>query len=387
MEGWKTGHCFVYLRRPFSFLASQNSSTVLAAKRDYSRKRNTSTALNNIPDVNMNLSPTYPLGTEKSIRSQITEKTGRYKVLNRIGGGSSIRGASVFEVSDRYQNPYAAKIGKKGDNDLRLEFSFLQRFWARRNANVTPPQFAEGCRYKEYDMQKQWVRREVAAVTPQVFEMGKYKNYDMLVMQLLGENMRQVSDRLQRTFSNKTLIMITIRILRSLEHMHNCGYVHCNLKPENVVLGRGTSENNIYIIDYVDAQRWIATKHEYRNRGSTTFSSMNAHRNLSTSRNDDIESLMYCMTYLRCQYLPWDEVTCVPTVLWMKETITADNLMGELPKAFGKIWNDLKVKKYAERPSYEIYVGWLNEDLDKAGQVDDAVFDWTRGPERDSSHY
>ena len=35
-----------------------------------------------------------------------------------------------------------------------------------------------------------------------------------------------------------------------IEHLHNAGFVHRDVKPDNFVMGLGSLENTVYMIDF-----------------------------------------------------------------------------------------------------------------------------------------
>lgn len=56
------------------------------------------------------------------------------------------------------------------------------------------------------------------------------------------------------------LIYIFFQIDR-IEIMHKAGYVHCDLKPDNILVGnKPESINTIYLIDYGLAHKYIKSE-------------------------------------------------------------------------------------------------------------------------------
>jgi serine/threonine protein kinase len=41
-----------------------------------------------------------------------------------------------------------------------------------------------------------------------------------------------------------------MQLLHRFEFVHKLGYVHCDLKPDNFLIGRGEHANKIFLIDF-----------------------------------------------------------------------------------------------------------------------------------------
>ena len=61
----------------------------------------------------------------------------------------------------------------------------------------------------------------------------------------------------QRAFSVKTVCLIAKAALSRLEILHNHGYVHRDLKPDNFMVGYGPKFKTIYLIDLGLAKAFI----------------------------------------------------------------------------------------------------------------------------------
>lgn len=109
------------------------------------------------------------------------------------------------------------------------------------------------------------------------------------------------------------MIKIAIQILTRLEHLHNKGFVHRDIKPDNFLIGLNKLQDKIYMIDYGLAKRYMNTKTQQHvpfaeNRGvhgTSRYISTNGHLGFEQSRRDDIESLAYVLLYFINGSLPW----------------------------------------------------------------------------------
>jgi casein kinase 1 len=53
-----------------------------------------------------------------------------------------------------------------------------------------------------------------------------------------------------RRFSLKTVLMIGLQVIDRLEAFHKIGYLHRDLKPDNLVIGFEEKNKVIYLIDF-----------------------------------------------------------------------------------------------------------------------------------------
>ena len=97
-------------------------------------------------------------------------------------------------------------------------------------------------------------------------------------------------------------------LINNLQLIHHLGYVHCDIKPGNILLGNQSNHedpNRIYLIDFGLADKFITCDEEShisfsknkRRCGTISFMSINSHRYHSLSRRDDLQSLAYALSY------------------------------------------------------------------------------------------
>lgn len=138
-----------------------------------------------------------------------------------------------------------------------------------------------------------------------------------LLIEAQGKNLRLVMDEMKcGNFTKSTIMKIGIQVLDLLELLHDCHFVHGDLKFENLVFGQ-RDKNKIYLIDFGLATKILtdAGLHEERVNtktfsGNFLFASMNSCRGYSKSRRDDVESLIYMISYyISNKYLPWCDLT------------------------------------------------------------------------------
>ena len=100
------------------------------------------------------------------------------------------------------------------------------------------------------------------------------------------------------------------------KEIHSKGYVHGDVKPENMMLGQpGTPDGKkLFSINFGLGRRWRHSRSdkqvEYDQRpdvlkGTARYASAHVLLGRCTSKTDNLESLAYVMIYLPCGRLPW----------------------------------------------------------------------------------
>lgn len=63
----------------------------------------------------------------------------------------------------------------------------------------------------------------------------------------------------QKHFSTKTVLMLAIELLAIMEDIHDAGFIHRDMKPENVMIGKN-KDDRLYIVDFGMSKRYIDLK-------------------------------------------------------------------------------------------------------------------------------
>ncbi|CDW79713.1 serine threonine protein kinase [Stylonychia lemnae] len=158
----------------------------------------------------------------------------------------------------------------------------------------------------------------------------------ILVEELLGQNLETLRKKYGR-LSLAVVCSIGIQL-----DLHNCGFIHRDIKPQNILLGSEDPEkaNKVYLIDFGLSISYLENEtgkhykenpnHNYSNVvGTALFASINAHNGRDLSRRDDIESLVYTLIYLCQGTLPWKNINEKKKkerhqiIMFMKDTISS----------------------------------------------------------------
>lgn len=164
--------------------------------------------------------------------------------------------------------------------------------------------------YKEYKIYKHLEKAHFRRGLPQTFEYYQTDGYNIMFMQLLGKNLEEIYNDNNRSFNTFTVFNIGYQIIELLESMHNAGYLHRDIKPNNFLI----DGDILYITDFGLSKKYIVnSKHiKYKDNrslvGTARYASVNVHMGIEPSRRDDLESVGYMLIYFLKGVLPWQSI-------------------------------------------------------------------------------
>ena len=171
--------------------------------------------------------------------------------------------------------------------------------------------------------------------------------FDARRLQLLGPSLDDLwQSKSRRPVSGQTLLRVGRGAIRALRQLHLAGFVHNDIKPANLLLGAGSSTlqpTRLHLIDFgsctrvqghatapgaCDGERGDA--HESLPPlaagpiGTAMFASVAADEGGVTRPSDDIESLVYTLTYLAAGRLPWMGTSDDEAVAMKRDLLISD---------------------------------------------------------------
>jgi serine/threonine protein kinase len=162
----------------------------------------------------------------------------------------------------------------------------------------------------EYKIYLNLINGGVKEGIPKIYEFLQTPMYNILVMELLDKSVEKIFTEYDNKFTLSTVLLLGINMIKLLENVHNAGYIHRDIKPNNFMV---SAENNkLYIMDFGLSKKYrlqdnkhISLKTGKSITGTPRYVSANVHMGLEPSRRDDLISVGYMLIYFIKGKLPW----------------------------------------------------------------------------------
>ncbi|TFK72322.1 kinase-like protein [Pluteus cervinus] len=214
---------------------------------------------------------------------------------------------------------------------------------------------------------------------PSVYAWGRSQYFEYLTLDLLGSSLGDTVKK-EKKLDLKTVLLLLDQMLDCLEHLHSCHLVHCDIKPDNFLLGLGENSRRIHLIDYGFVKYYrnpITLLHHALNpdhgfEGTGQYASRHAHLGLSLSRRDDLESLAYSVAFLLRGALPWPKIKQgtqkhkQDRIREKKMNYPGKRIFEGFPQEFADFTDYVRRLHYDEDPDYKYWKGvflQLSRDL------------------------
>ena len=199
-------------------------------------------------------------------------------------------------------------------------------------------------------------------------------NYEYFVFEKLGVSLQHLLTQGQGNlkFDLNTVCTIFDNMIVSLYKLHENGFIHNDIKLENILIGDDYNSNldKLYLIDFGISSEYYNFKksthkpveYDVPFKGTFRFSSQNHHcGKISQSRRDDLESLIYMCIFCLTNQLPWicDPSTCktkkeiFDKSQKIKSTTSIDDICYNVPDEFKTALDYVKKLQYDEMPDYK----------------------------------
>ncbi|KAH9010839.1 kinase-like protein [Lactarius pseudohatsudake] len=198
---------------------------------------------------------------------------------------------------------------------------------------------------------------------PRVRWFGTEGGFNAMALDLLGQSLEDLFVSRHFKFTVHTILLLADQLVCHLKYIHSHNFIHCDLKPSNIVIGLGTQANIVYLIDF-------GLSKEYRDPYT------NKHIPPDTNL-DDMESLAYILIYFLRGHLPWQGLPPgSQDIVECKQQTTPRDLCHGLPVEFCTFLEYCCSLSFEKKPDYG-YISGLFDGLSlREGFQHDSAFDW-----------
>ncbi|CEF64403.1 Asator [Strongyloides ratti] len=279
----------------------------------------------------------------------------KYQIIEKLGEGGC---GSVYVVKDNITNiKYAMKSEslKVGEfSVLKLEVQVMKRLG--NGSNVC-----------------------------QLIASGKNDKYSYMIMSLLGNSLFDLLSQ-YREFTVSTSARAAIQALTGLKQLHDVGFIHRDIKTENLAIGKDNEKRIVFLLDFglvreyffVDSKGKLEirkAREKCHFRGTLKYASISAQEGNEQGRKDDLWGLLYCVGEF-FRRLPWDiDESDKSIVKKIKKETPLPLLFKEMPEMVN-LGGYLDTLTYYSRPDYKKIYSYFKIEMDKVNASFDDPYDW-----------
>lgn len=228
----------------------------------------------------------------------------------------------------------------------------------------------------EYKIYQKLFSRKCRSGIPRVYEFIQTDDYNIMIMELLGNSLEDIFNAVGRKFSISTVLFLGINILKLMEQVHNSGFVHRDIKPNNFLIGYHNKQK-IYLTDFGLSKEFVTSTNAHIKEtfnhsviGTARYSSINMHLGIEPSRRDDLESIGYMLIYFAKGRLPWQGIcrdkskeNIFESIGNIKLATKLETLCEDMPNCFIAYLNYCHNLRFEEKPNYKFLIKMFSETI------------------------
>eukprot|EP00794_Sanderia_malayensis_P020068 gene20068-22037_t len=242
---------------------------------------------------------------------------------------------------------------------------------------------------------KQVLKMEVAVIKKlqgnihvcQFVSCGRNDRFNYVVMSLVGSNLAELRrSQPKGLFTQSTYLRLGIQIIECIQAIHDCGFLHRDVKPSNFAMGnKKDAKKLVYMLDFGLSRQYVNSEGQVRTprpvagfRGTVRYASINAHENKEMSRRDDLWSVFYMLVEFAQGGLPWRKLKDKEEVGKFKKACNHKSLLKQLPVEFKGFLDHIQGLDYMDRPDYEYLSSCFDDAMSRKCIRENDPFDWEK---------
>ncbi|XP_065211916.1 nucleosomal histone kinase 1-like [Planococcus citri] len=270
-----------------------------------------------------------------------------WSIMEPIGAGGFGVIYSVKKQGSTESTTYAAKVEPHGNGPLFVEKNFFIRF--------LKPELIEDWK-KKMKLSFLGLPKYMGSGT----HVTNNVDHRFLIMERFGD---PISSRLKGAGESIDLKLLTTfcsQIIDSLMYIHEKGYAHMDIKPENLLLKYNSKNDQVYLIDFGIIDKYTTDPvfkpdKKKQHNGTLLYCSRDSHSGVGTMRGD-LEILGYNILAWCGYEFPWSKCLKTPAVVHQKKIdlmSDLDSLKNRVPTNIVNYLKYVNQLRHDETPDYE----------------------------------
>ena len=232
---------------------------------------------------------------------------------------------------------------------------------------------------------------------PKLIDFHCERDNNYIIMEAVGRSLDSLSA--SQPFSPLKVAMLGMKLVSALEALHAAGFVHRDIKPDNLATAKDPRNSDMFLLDLGLADKYrlcgchVKYSEDVSFAGNYVFCSCNVLNGVKATRRDDLESLAYVLIFLRMGTLPWiqlasDEIQTATKHYQRKMELSPAQLCAGIEVEYQQFVTYCRGLRFDENPNYNYMKGLFQVLAYKLGFVGVWEYPWvpsTRIPKKENS--
>ena len=186
-------------------------------------------------------------------------------------------------------------------------------------------------------------------------------------------------------------------MLGLIRELHEKGWLHRDIKPQNFLIGYRAEKHRIFIVDFGLAKTYWESSHKKIHKaaeiglqpaGTARYASLWTHQGVAQSRRDDLEAIGFVLVYFMLAKLPWQGLKkSSKQKRWslihkIKAETSLESLCKGIPRQFLEYLEYVRRLMFDDTPDYNFLIDLLKKAGNENGIDFNKSIEWDWDMER-----